>query len=62
MATNIPVSIVLPVRNESGCIAALLREIIDVCVSDPCIAAEIIVVDDASDDDSTAIVDTYYCI
>lgn len=58
MINNFAVSIVLPVRNESGCIAELLREIIDVCVRDIRVTAEIIVVDDASDDDSATIVDT----
>ena len=57
MVSKIPLSIVLPVHNESGCIASLLREIVDVCVSELHVSAEVIVVDDASDDDSAAIVD-----
>ncbi len=55
--TNIPLSIVLPVHNESGCIEKLLRDIIYVCKEVLHIAAEIIVVDDASDDNSVAIVE-----
>lgn len=55
---NIPVSIVLPVRNESGCIESLLRKIIDVCERVLRVKAEIIIVDDASDDNSVAIVNT----
>lgn len=58
MDNKTSVSIVLPVRNESGCIAALLGEIIDVIRYDLKVNAEIIVVDDASDDDSVAIVQT----
>lgn len=54
---NIPVSIVLPVHNESGCIEKLLHDIIDVCKNVLHIAAEIIIVDDASDDNSVAIVE-----
>jgi glycosyltransferase involved in cell wall biosynthesis len=55
---NIPaVSVVLPVHNESGCIEKLLRDMIDVCRNVLHLAAEIIVVDDASDDNSAVIVE-----
>lgn len=57
MANNVNVSIVLPVHNESGCIGELLREIINVCNVSLGGATEVIVVDDASDDASAAIVE-----
>lgn len=53
----ITISVVLPVHNESGCIEKLLYEIIDVCKNVLQLEAEIIVVDDASDDSSYEIVE-----
>lgn len=56
MVSKMHVSIVLPVHNESGCIGKLLRELIDVCNTGLSGPSEVIVVDDASDDASAAIV------
>ena len=59
MPGDIPLSLILPMYNESGCIGRLLREIIYVCMNDLRVNAEIIVVDDASEDTSTAIVENF---
>jgi len=59
MKSKIPLTIVLPVHNESGSIVQLLKEIVDVCSNVLHTSAEIIVVDDASDDDSVAKVEAF---
>jgi glycosyltransferase involved in cell wall biosynthesis len=58
MADNVALSVVLPVYNEAGGIVILIREIVDVLVSDFNIRSEIVVVDDASEDGSATIVET----
>ena len=61
MADNVALSVVLPVYNEAGGIVILIREIVDVLVSDFNIRSEIVVVDDASEDGSATIVETATC-
>ena len=57
--TNTELSIVLPVRNEEDNIGDLLREIVAVVRNDVRMPAEIIVIDDASDDASAAVVQRF---
>jgi dolichol-phosphate mannosyltransferase len=59
MLDDILFSLILPMYNESGCIGPLLREIIYVCMNDLRVNSEIIVVDDASEDTSAAIVENF---
>lgn len=57
--TNTELSIILPVRNEEENIGGLLREIVAVVRNNVRMPAEIIVMDDASDDASAAVVQNF---
>jgi dolichol-phosphate mannosyltransferase len=57
MDDGIVLSVVLPVHNEAGSIAGLVRDIAEVCRRQLRVPAEIIVVDDFSDDGSGTLVE-----